>query len=55
MNDGRKKWIIQNEQKGFTAGLKVSRSSAKIDENFANYFFKTKDNNKCLNSAKIYV
>ena len=48
MNDGRKKWIIQNEQKGFTAGLKVSRSSAKIDENFANYFLKTKANNKCL-------
>ena len=48
MNDGRKKWIIQNEQKGFTAGLKVSRSSAKIDENFANYFLKTKANNKCF-------
>ena len=26
----------------------VSRSQAKIDENFANYFFKTKDNNKCF-------
>ena len=25
--------------------LKVSRSQAKIDENFANYFFKTKANN----------
>ena len=28
--------------------LKVSRSQAKIDENFANYFFKTKANNKCF-------
>ena len=27
--------------------LKVSRSQAKIDENFANYFLKTKANNKC--------
>ena len=27
---------------------KVSRSQANIDENFANYFFKTKANNKCL-------
>ena len=29
-------------------GLKVSRSQAKIDENFANYFLKTKANNKCF-------
>ena len=27
--------------------LKVSRSKAKIDERFANYFFKTKGNNNC--------
>ena len=27
-------------------GLKVSRSQAKIDDNFANYFFKTIANNK---------
>ena len=55
MNDGRKKWIIQNEQKGFTAGLKVSRSSAKIDENFANYFLKTKANNKCFLLLNVHV
>ena len=30
----------------FHCGLKVSRSQAKIDENFANYFFKTKVYNK---------
>ena len=29
-------------------GLKVSRSQAKIYENFANYFLKTKANNKCF-------
>ena len=29
-------------------GLKVSRSQAKIDENFANYFLKTKAINKCF-------
>ena len=29
-------------------GLKVSRSQTKIYENFANYFFKTKANNKCF-------
>ena len=29
-------------------GLKISRSQAKIDENFANYFLKTKANNKCF-------
>ena len=29
-------------------GLKVSRSQAKIDENFANNFLKTKANNKCF-------
>ena len=28
--------------------LKVSRSQAKIGENFANYFLKTKANNKCF-------
>ena len=28
--------------------LKVSRSQAKINENFANYFLKTKANNKCV-------
>ena len=28
--------------------LKVSRSHAKIDESFANYFLKTKANNKCF-------
>ena len=28
--------------------LKVSSSQAKIDENFANYFLKTKANNKCF-------
>ena len=28
--------------------LKVSSSQAKIDENFANYFFKTEANNKCF-------
>ena len=28
--------------------LKVSRSHAKIYENFANYFLKTKANNKCF-------
>ena len=28
--------------------LNVSRSQAKIDKNFANYFFKTKANNKCF-------
>ena len=29
-------------------GLKVSRSQAKIYENFANYFLKTKANKKCV-------
>ena len=28
--------------------LKISRSQAKINENFANYFLQTKANNKCF-------
>ena len=32
--------------------LKVSRSQAKIDESFANYFLKTKANNKCFEVLK---
>ena len=32
--------------------LKVPRSQAKIDENFANYFLKTNANNKCLMRLK---
>ena len=32
--------------------LKVSRSQAKIDENFANYFLKTKANKKCFKWLK---
>ena len=31
-----------------TCDLNVSRSQAGIDENFANYFLKTKANNWCL-------
>ena len=33
-------------------GLKVSRSQAKIYENFAIYFLKTKANNKCFSGLK---
>ena len=32
--------------------LKVSRSQAKIDESLANYFLKTKANNKCFSMLK---
>ena len=35
-------------------GLKVSRSQAKINENFANYFLRTKANNKCF-FAKMFM
>ena len=35
-------------------GLKVASSQAKIVENFANYFLKTKAKNKCL-QVKIYI
>ena len=35
--------------------LKVSRSQAKINENFANYFFKTKANNKCVIVQNVHV
>ena len=36
-------------------GLKVSRSKAKIDENFADNFLKTKANNKCLIVLNVHV
>ena len=36
-------------------GLKVSRFQAKIDENFAHYFLKTKANNKCFLVLNVYV
>ena len=32
--------------------LKVSRSQTKFDESFANYFLKTKANNKCFEVLK---
>ena len=32
--------------------LKVASTQAKIDENFANYFSKTKGNNKCFRVLK---
>ena len=36
-------------------GLKVSRSQAKIEENFANYFFKIEGNNKCFLVVNVHV
>ena len=36
-------------------GLKVSRSQVKIYENFANYFLKTKANNKCFKELNVHV
>ena len=39
----------------FTAGLKVSRSQTKIYENFANYFLKTKANNKRFVVLNVHV
>ena len=36
-------------------GLKVSRSRTKIYENFANYFLKTKTNNKCSFVFNMYT
>ena len=36
-------------------GIKVSRSQVKIYENFANYFFKTKANNKCFSVLNVHV
>ena len=35
--------------------LKVSSSQAKTDENFANYFLKTKANKQVFCSAKMYM
>ena len=36
-------------------GLKVSRSQAKIDYNFANYFLQTIANNKCFIVFNVHV
>ena len=36
-------------------GFKVSRSQTKIDENFANYFLKTKANNKYFKELNVHV
>ena len=41
--------------KGLHCGLKVSRSQAKINENFSNYFLKTKANNKCYIVLNVHV
>ena len=44
-------FIVFNDSHRFTlvhCDLKVSSSKAKIDENFGNYFFKTKTNNKWI-------
>ena len=39
----------------FHCGLKVSRSQAKIDENFANYFLITEGKNKCFIELNVHV
>ena len=36
-------------------GIKVSRSQANIYENFANYFLKTKGNNKCFIVSNVHA
>ena len=44
-------WFSNRKAKFYTRAhcdLKVSRSQTKIDENFANYFLKTKASNKCF-------
>ena len=46
---------MSNESDNAHCGLKVSRSQAKIYENFANYFLKTKANNKCLIEFNVHV
>ena len=43
IEDGR-----EREKGRGSCGLQVSRFQAKIDENFAHYFLKTKANNKCF-------
>ena len=46
---------MSNESDNAHCGLKVSRSQAKIYENFANYFLKTKANNKCFTEFNVHV
>ena len=41
--------------KAVHCGLKVSRSQAKIYENFANNFLKTKANIKCFKVLNVHV
>jgi len=39
---------LLNSDSGPQSDIKLSRSQAKIDENFANYFFKPETINKCF-------
>ena len=50
IEDGR-----EREKGRGSCGLQVSRFQAKIDENFAHYFLKTKANNKCFIVLNVHI